>query len=193
MRRICLSLLLISNALILTAQSGAVLKGGVLWRDFERDNKSVLSRSAPGFYAGLEVRLAADERTYFKPSMYVARIQAFSQSHFDDTQIFSIEDGYDVLIGALGLETRLIDAGRLHWRMSISGYADYLVNVRGNVTFEELSSAIVGLMIGSGLDLGAFVDRCDHSARFSRPVDRSQPEPARSIGDFGRVLFLALF
>lgn len=133
------------------------MKGGILWKDFERDGKSVLTQSAPGFLAGIEIRLGAEERTYFKPAAYVTRMQVTSQSHFNDTQIFNIEDGYDMLTGAIGLETRLIDAGPLAWRMSFTGYVEYVANIRGNVTFEDLATLVLGLQIGTGLDVGAFV------------------------------------
>ncbi|MBX2817266.1 MAG: hypothetical protein KTR24_14760 [Saprospiraceae bacterium] len=138
------------------AQSGGVLKAGVLWKDFERDGKSILSQSAVGFTVGIEVRLAAEERTYFKPAAYASRIQAVSQSHFAETQFLKVTDGYDVLTAVMGLETRLIDAGPFHWRAGIGGVIDYIANVRGAVAFEDLTEIVFGVQLSSGFDLGIF-------------------------------------
>jgi len=143
---------------IVTAQSGAVIKGGLIVSDFERDGKSILAQSATGYMAGFDIRLFAEERTYLRPQVYLARMNLASQLHGSETGFFNAnKTGYDVIKGAMGLETRIIEVGNFDWHMAFSGTVDYVVNVRGDMKFEDVNVFGLGAQISTGFDIGILV------------------------------------
>lgn len=151
---VSLALLFITSV---QAQSGAVIKGGLIVADIERDGKSILAQSATGYMAGFDIRLMAEERTYLKPSVYLARMNLSSQDHGSETGFTSKNTGYDVLKGAMGLETRIVEVGKFDWHMALSGTIDYVINVRGDLAFEDLNIFGIGAQISSGFDIGSLV------------------------------------
>lgn len=135
------------------AQSGAVIKGGLLSTDYLRDSKSLLGESSLGYMAGIEIRLIAEERTYIKPAIYVARVNHATQEQ-TESGFFRVENGYDLIKGSMGLETRIIDAGKVHWRMALSGTIDAVMDVRGTLKFADLNTMMIGAQLSTGIDVG---------------------------------------
>ncbi len=155
--RFTLWLLFFSLTSICDAQSsGAVLKGGFIWNDYLRDDQSVLSRSQVGTTVGLEIRLGAEDNTYFKLGGYFARIHMQMQDHPKETQFFKVVDGYDMLKGICGIETRLITRSLWNWRLGATGAVNFVTSVRGNTRFADIHSAFVGLHINTGVDISIF-------------------------------------
>lgn len=138
----------------LAQSSGAVAKVGLIWNDYLPDNRSVLGLSQVGSSAGLEVRLGAEDKTYFKLGGYYARIHMQPQEHFGETQFFKVVDGYDLLKAICGLEFRLISGRKVHWRISGAPAFNYVVGVRGDVKFADLDNGYFGLHLASGIDIG---------------------------------------
>ena len=142
---------------IVTAQSsGAVVKAGLIWNDYQRDNQSILGRSQVGSIAGLEVRLGAEDKTYFKLGGYYARLHMQSQDHPKETQFFKVVDGYDMIKGICGLETRLLTASKLNWRLGATAAINFVSNVSGSTRFAEINSGFVGLHLNTGVDISVF-------------------------------------
>ena len=134
--------------------SGAVAKVGLIWNDYLPDNRSLLSLSQVGTSAGIEVRLGAEDKTYFKLGGYYARIHMDPQEHFEQTQFFGVVNGYQMLKATCGLEIRLITGKKIYWRLSGAPAFNYIVGVSGNVKFADMDNGYFGLHLGTGLDIG---------------------------------------
>ncbi len=132
--------------------SGAVIKVGLIWNDYQRDGKSVLSRSQVGKTAGVEVRLGSADKTYFKLGGYFARMHIQPQNHPGETAFFKIEDGFDFLKGICGLETRILTLPKFNWRLGATVAVNMVVNVLGSTRFSELHSGFWGLHFNTGID-----------------------------------------
>ena len=152
MRHFLLALLLIPG-LHTHAQSGVVAKGGLLWNDFQRDDYSILKRSQAGYIAGVEVRLGAEDDSYFKPSIYYGKLHIVAQNHSEGTQFFNVTDGYEFLKMGLGIEWRLITLGLFHWRAAGTITFNYIMNVKGSVKFEDIHGSFFGLLCSTGIDI----------------------------------------
>ena len=94
-RELWFIVLVLAPFLIEAQTSGAVLKAGFVWNDYQRDGKSILSHSQVGHTAGLEIRLGAEDITYFKLGGYYARLHMQPQDHPGDTKFFGIVNGFD--------------------------------------------------------------------------------------------------
>ena len=136
--------------------SGAVVKAGLIWNDYQRDDQSILGRSQVGTIAGLEVRLGAEDNTYFKLGGYYARIHMQSQDHPKQTQFFKVVDGYDMIKGICGLETRLLTAHKLHWRLGATAAINFVSDVSGTTRFADINSGFIGLHLNTGVDISIF-------------------------------------
>ena len=139
-----------------TQSSGAVLKAGFIWNDYLRDNRNVLSRSQGGATIGLEVRLGAEDNTYFKLGGYFARIHMQMQDHPKETKFFKVVDGYDLLKGLCGLETRLLTGSQFNWRLGATAAINFISDVRGSTKFADINSGFVGLHLTTGVDVSIF-------------------------------------
>ena len=143
--------------LLATGQhSGAVAKAGLIWNDFQRDSKSILGRSQVGTTAGLEIRLGAEDNTYFKLGAYFARMHMQPQDHPEETRFFKVRDGFDLLKGICGIETRIITSSNFNWRVGATGAINFVVNVMGSTRFADLNSGFVGLHLNTGVDISIF-------------------------------------
>ena len=147
---IILFLLLAVNA---TAQSGAVAKFGIIFNDYERDGMTVLQASQAGHVMGLEIRIAAEDRTYFKLGGYYSFMHKRSQIHFDETAFFQIQDGYDFIKTICGLESRLVSQPKFNWRLSAAGAFNLVSSVKGNVRFADMSGSTLGILLSTGIDI----------------------------------------
>jgi hypothetical protein len=133
--------------------SGAVLKTGLIWNDFLRDDISILKLSQTGTLLGIEVRLGAEENTYFKLGGYYAKMHMAVQAHPKETQFFKVKNGFDLLKATCGVETRLIATRNFNWRLAASGAFSFVAGVKGNVKFEDLNSGIFGVHFNTGVDI----------------------------------------
>ena len=159
-------------------QSGIVVKGGVMWNDYLRDKQSIFSKSQAGHVVGLEIRLGAEDNTYFKPAAYYGKMHMRSQDHPEETQFFNVEDGYEFFKVLCGIEGRMVTLRHFNWRFGISGAFNYVANVTGNVRFEDIHNAFFGLNVSSGIDiyfvtLDLSIDR--GFSNFSQNQENSKP------------------
>ena len=133
--------------------SGVVLKAGFIWNDFLRDDISILKLSQTGTILGAEVRLGAEENTYFKLGGYYALMHMGVQSHPKETQFFKVRNGFDLLKATCGVETRIIATRNFNWRLAASGAFSFIAGVKGNVKFEDLNNGIFGVHFNTGVDI----------------------------------------
>ncbi len=146
-------LILFCSTICFAQRSGATIKVGFLLNDYLRDDRSILSRSQSGAVIGLDIRLGAEDNTYFKLGGYYGRLHFLSQDHFRDTRFFKVEDGYDMLKGLCGIETRLINLYKLKWRLGASGSFTFIPNVLGGVQFADLHDGLFGINVSTGIDI----------------------------------------
>lgn len=138
----------------LSAQSGGVVvKAGLIWNDFLRDDESILQKSQTGSTVGLEIRLGAYDNTYFKFGGYYARMHSEVQDHPKETQFFKVVNGFDLLKMTCGIEGRLISARKFNWRLSAMGAFSFISGVRGNTSLDDLSGGIFGVHLTTGVDV----------------------------------------
>ena len=140
----------------LAQSSGAVVKVGFIWNDYLRDDRSVLSRSQVGHTAGLEVRLGAEDNTYFKLGGYYARLHMQVQDHPKETHFFKVVDGFHLIKGICGLETRLLTAKSWNWRLGATAAINLVADVTGTTRFDDISSGFFGLHLNTGVDISVF-------------------------------------
>ena len=151
-----LFLILCFSNLILGQSGGAVVKAGLIWNDYERDDQSLLQRSQTGSVVGLEVRLGADDNSYFKLGGYYGRLHIQPQDHPEETQFFKVVDGYNLLKAICGIEARLVTQRNFNWRLAASGAFSFITGVRGNVLMDDLSSGMFGVHLSTGVDISIF-------------------------------------
>ena len=152
----CLFLVFCFANISLAQSSGAVVKGGLIWNDYLRDDQTILQRSQTGSVVGLEVRLGADDNSYFKLGGYYGRIHMQPQDHPKQTQFFKVVDGYNLLKAICGIEVRLVTQRNFNWRLAASGAFSFIAGVRGNVLMDDLSSGMFGVHLSTGVDVSIF-------------------------------------
>ena len=148
--------LLLFPSIAFTQSSGAVVKAGLIWNDYQRDDQTILRKSQVGSIAGLEVRLGAEDNTYFKLGGYYARIHMQSQDHPEETQFFKVVDGYDMIKAICGLETRLLTTQFLSWRLGATAAINFVSDVSGTTRFADINSGFIGLHFNTGVDISIF-------------------------------------
>ena len=180
-------LLMLAPCLLLGQSSGAVLKAGLVWNDYLKDGQSILGLSQTGTTAGLEVRLGAEDNTYFKLGGYYAKIHMDMQDHPKETQFFKVKNGFEVLKAICGIETRIIGKEKFNWRLSAAGAFNFIAGVTGNVQFADITGGYFGLQLSTGVDISFF--SLDLSvepgfADFNKNIENSKPVMMMLTGGF---------
>ncbi|NND33750.1 MAG: hypothetical protein HKN76_14265 [Saprospiraceae bacterium] len=149
---ICIAFACLAH-LTFAQSSGAVVKAGLVWNDYLKDGNSIMKMSQTGTTAGLEVRLGAEDNTYFKVGGYYAKMHMHVQEHPKETQFFKVRNGYEVLKAICGLETRLLSKERFNWRLAATGAFNFIAGVNGNVQFADITGGYLGINLSTGIDL----------------------------------------
>ncbi|MCB0685465.1 MAG: hypothetical protein KDC53_03035 [Saprospiraceae bacterium] len=136
-----------------SAQSGVVVKGGLVWNDYLRDNQSILQYSQAGSTLGLDVRLGAEDNTYFKLGGYYLKMHMMSQDHSQETHFFKVKNGYELLKATCGVESRLVVLRNFNWRLAVMGAFSFISGVKGSVSQDDLSSGMFAVHLTTGIDL----------------------------------------
>lgn len=142
--------------LSLAQSAGAVIKGGLIWNDYLRDDQTIFQRSQAGSVLGLEVRLGADDNSYFKLGGYYGRLHMQPQDHPKETKFFKVVDGYNLLKAICGVEARLVTQRNFNWRLAATGAFSFITGVKGNVLIDDLSSGMFGVHLSTGIDVSIF-------------------------------------
>ncbi len=135
---------------------GAVIKAGLIWNDYLRDDQSIFERSQAGNLLGLEIRLGAEDNTYFKLGAYYARLHFQSQSHPEETRFFKVRNGFEMLKATGGIETRILSRRHFNWRLSAAGAFTFIAGAMGNIRYEDFNNGQFGLHLATGFDLAVF-------------------------------------
>lgn len=144
-------LLVISCAVSAQTQSAAVIKAGLVLSDHHRDSKSVFGYSQPGYFAGFDARLGADDNMYFKLGGYYTRMNTLVQSHLSETSFFQFDNNYDYLKALAGIEFRVISTHLFNWRLSLSGAVNYITDFDGS-WLDDFHGAFLGVNASTGFD-----------------------------------------
>jgi len=169
---------LFAVSLSLSAQSAAVIKGGLVLSDFSRDNKSVFGLSQPGYFAGFDARLGADDNMYFKISGYYARVNTLMQHHLSETSFFQIDNRYEYIKLLSGIEWRVISTHVLNWRLSIAFAFNYVTDYNDPDWLDDFYGAFIGVNASSGIDflfLSADISVERGITDFSKKQENSYP------------------
>lgn len=137
---------------LISAQSAAVIKGGIVLSDHTRDTKSVFGYSQPGYFAGFDARLGADDNMYFKLGGYYTRMNTIVQHHLTETSFFQFDDRYEYLKAMAGIEWRVISTHLFNWRLSMSGAFNYITAFDDDSWLDEFHGAFLGVNASTGFD-----------------------------------------
>ena len=133
--------------------SGAVIKAGLVWNDYLRDGESILNSSQTGSIIGLEVRLGAEDNTYFRLGGYYSKMHMEIQDHPKETQFFRVTHGYEVLKVVCGIESRIVSRDKFNWRFGAAGAFNFIAGVSGDVQFSDMAGGLPGLNLSTGVDI----------------------------------------